>query len=192
MKSFYYIAFCLLLISCDTDEQTRPEKTDFEVRAEKTIQIDSLNKLNSLELAAKYNAITEWVKDGAYTYHLQALLQNEKRPILFVGRISDIVKEGDIYVLNVSSQKFNPSITRYLAKINVDTLTFKKLELSFENKTRSFNTYCFIIDVTDIKMGFPKLSSVTDDDGIRLSYDYQLTLTYFTSNLVDFYKYNEQ
>ncbi len=176
----------LTLNSCT---ETTANISDKNQKSVEESALDSINKLHTNLLIQKYNAINDLDEQPYYTYHIQDEINTKHQPIRIIGRITDIIKEGKEYVLNVRDQ--NKKMC--LAKIKVDSILFKKMESEFKTTEKVFNDYCFIVNVNDIKSSSPVLSSESDEDGGgKLTYDYRHTITYFIGNLIDYYKYEEK
>ncbi len=114
---------------------------------------------------------------------------NDKRPIRFHGKIVDIVRNENNYTIFVYGRNFNVFSNRYLAEIRIDSSMLKRLENSIGSNNITRDKFCFIINVVDIKFGYPRLFLDKNEEELSLTYVYKQTLTLFKSNMIDFYQY---
>lgn len=106
------------------------------------------------QLASKYHAQTDWDSPTKFSYEYQESFN--KKPILFKGKIYDILKKDSSYVLKVMDERIDSS-KNFLALIKVTQSQFDTLI-----KKRKSNTGAFIINVSEVTSSNPKV--VTEEE----------------------------
>lgn len=149
---------------------------------------DTSNKSDKIakDFALKYNAATDWDTTASYTSHFQKMFIAENKPMLFQGRIYDIVKEDSNYIVKVLDER-EDATHNFLAII---TFTPQQLDAVYTGKKSA--TGVFVIKISKVKTSNPSIKEDEESDGedntytyTHLSDDADQMLTIFKGNLID-------
>ena len=190
-KLFLHFTLLTLLVvfnSCGKSEKVIKEETNTKQQE----FFDAKNKKAISELSDKYNSVSEWDTLKAFTYVLQEMFIDGKRPITFRGQLMDITKSDNNYILRINDNKSNFEYKfdigrNYFAQISIspDKLIRLKKMLNSNNHSR---VGCFVFNVSKIISSSPKIVSDLNDDGnifSNLVFDGKLLI--FKGELIDFY-----
>ncbi|MCX6276783.1 MAG: hypothetical protein NT004_01635 [Bacteroidetes bacterium] len=106
-----------------------------------------------IDLAIKYNANTKWDSTGLFTVHYQEMFIDEKQPMLFRGRIYDIVKVDSCYVVQILDEREDAD-HNFLASVTITPQQFK--EIYSGNKS---TIGVFIIKVSKVTSSNPSIKA---------------------------------
>ena len=215
MEKVFKPLFALLIlftVSCG-EPKKEPPKSEFKINEEKQANIDSLqanldslNHIEVMNIAKKNNAIIGWDTIKRYSYQLQELLDSINRSISFIGKISDITKKNNGFILKVFRYNENHQKFRmfFLSEISLSFSQLQELN-KFILSNKYSGVCCFILKVKQMTSSFPKLTSEVqggyyegeDEEGMPtirgeeatsyLTYDFTQTLVMLKGELVDFY-----
>ncbi|RXK58105.1 hypothetical protein ESA94_19025 [Lacibacter luteus] len=160
----------ILVASCgSSDKKENPDK----------------NEAIAKTLARKYNAVANWDTTASYTSHFQNMFIAQNKPILFKGRVYDIVKTDSNYVVKVLDERTDAT-HNFLAIITFSTVQLDSL-YSGNQATRGV----FVFKVTKVKSSDPSIKAdmESDEDGsytyTHLSDDAGTMITIFTGIAID-------
>jgi hypothetical protein len=103
------------------------------------------------QMVSKYQAVQFWENDvrdigRVFAVNVQeAIVRGDKRPILLINQIADLVKEGDKYYLNFESVTYTHDI---YFKLECDAEQVNKLTTQSSGPN---NEYAIIADVTSVR-----------------------------------------
>jgi hypothetical protein len=185
------IIISIIIVSCG-QENKEPIKDKEEIRYDKQKQLDTLNKKETVNLAAKFNAIQSKKNDLKFTYQIQKLIKDSDKLISVTGDITDIVQKEGNYILKIYG---NFSKKDALFEISVSPEMFQRILNQFDPKY-STHKGCFIFKPTSIKSSsLLKIDSevsggeTIDDAESSLTYDFNDAILLFKGNLIDYYVY---
>jgi hypothetical protein len=140
------IGFSLMVASCG-QEKKEPTMEKSEVRYDRQKQLDTLNKNEAANLAAKSNAIQSKDNDLKFTYQIQEVVKDSSRTISIIGNITDIVQKDGFYIFKIEGT-FSKRDCLY--KISATPEMFHKI---FNQLDLKYSLYkgCFIFKPTSIK-----------------------------------------
>ncbi|HCS20658.1 MAG TPA: hypothetical protein DIW47_08885 [Bacteroidetes bacterium] len=178
----------ILFGSCGKSEQQIREEKYQDIK-QKEQQLKLANDSAISLLNQKYNAISGWDSLEMFSFQLQEMFVDQRRPISFEGRILDIIKSDSTYLLKVyrSTWYFPPK--DHLALISISNAMFPRLKKMLKPEN-NFIEGCFVFDVSSITSLSPKLSSdlVNGEDSYSyLDFDFESTLLIFKGDLIDFH-----
>lgn len=193
----FLLSFYMALFSCTPAKKEEVKKTEFEIKYEKEQLIDTLNKNESTNITAKFNAFSGRDSSVKFTYQLQEILKENIIPVSFVGRINDISQKNGNYFLKIYG-KFSNQIC--YAEILVSPQEFEKFKKQLNPKLK-YEKGCFIFKPTSInsssmltidsKLNIDETAETAEDANARaeaeLTYDFIDNLLFLKGNLVDYY-----
>ena len=189
----------LLLISCN-DKVKEPEKTEYEIRAEKQLIIDSINTNEGYKITKKFDALGNHDSTIKFTYQIQEKVQIEKKLLSFVGYIKDIVAKDSIYILKIYGV-FGDN--ECFAEVNVSPSRFQELNKQLSSEPL-YSEGCFVFKPTSIQSSstLKVEADVTTDNTAEtvedananaspeLTFNFHRVLLFLKGDLVDFYIFN--
>ena len=178
----------ILLAGCGKSEQKTKEEKEVIVK-QKREQLKTTNEKAIADLTLKYSSISGWDSLETFTYVLQEMFIDEKKPISFEGELKDITKSDTTYFLKVHNTGWHYN-RNYIALISLTAEKFTLLKTKLKSTNHS-SEGCFIFKVSKISSATPEIKSDFELDGedsySYLSYDFDETLLIFKGELVDFY-----
>ncbi len=170
------IGLSVLLISCES----KNEKIQKE--------FDKINEKSANEIALKYNAVSDWDLTDKYSFDYEEMFINDKRLMLFKGRICDIAKEDSNYLIKViDDREREEGQKKYIGYI----MFTKKSTANFFKSYKS-RTGAFIIQIIKVTTSIPQIiydADIEDGDAFAytfLSFDEDKMLTVFKGKLIDY------
>lgn len=180
-------ATIFLLTSCGKSERQIEEKKE-KILWQKIEQLRVTNKKAITELSQKFNSISGWDTLAAFTYVLQEMFVDERKPISFEGELKDITKLDSTYFLRVHSDWYYKQ--NYIAQISISPEKFIELKNQLKSSNHS-KEGCFIFKVSKIIYVSPEIKSNSESEGEAwdsyLDYDFNKSLLIFKGDLIDFY-----
>jgi hypothetical protein len=157
-------------------------------RSSKEKEISDINDIVSKNFGLKYNAVTDWDTTASFTSDFQKMFISENKPMVFIGKIYDIVKTDSGYVVKVLDER-EDATHNFLANI---TCTSQQLEASYKGN-KSLNGF-FVIKVSKVTSSNPSIKEEERSDGndnteyyTYLSDDADRMVTVFTGTLIDWH-----
>ena len=173
---YNWILFGCLMLFCVSCGSSKQKETSTK------------SKIVAQDLALKYNAVTDWDTTRSYTSYFQKIFIYQNKPMLFKGRIYDIVKEDSNYIVKVLDEREDAS-HNYLAII---TFTPQQLNAFYTDKKSS--TGFFVIKVSKVTTSNPSIKEDEKSNGedntytySHLSDDKDQMLTIFTGTAINCY-----
>jgi hypothetical protein len=150
---------------------------------------DSKNKGTNNEvinqLAAKYGTVADWDTSLSYTSHYQKMFIEDKKLLLFNGRIYDIVKEDSSYIVKVLDER-EDAIHNFLAVIS-----FTHQQIAAMLEIKESDSGIFVIQVSKVTTSNPSIRVDEASDGesessyTHLSDDADQMITVFKGKIID-------
>jgi hypothetical protein len=190
------LTIIILIGSCGESGHQSKEENDQVINEEKEQvvkqkkeQVKNANEKAISDLNHKHNAVYGWDSLVTFTYILQEMFIDEKKPMSFVGEIKNITKSDSNYLLKVHHSQWH-YYNDYLALISISIEDFIELEKILKSDNHS-NKGCFIIEVTKIISSSPKIISDIEMDGedsySSYSFDFDGTLLIIKGDLIDYH-----
>ena len=176
MNKYPQILFWVfVLISCNTPNSKS--------------SIDIQNETAETNLAEKYNAVSNWDSAYQYSINFQETFIHDKKPMLFKGRIYDIIQvDTTNYLVKVLDER-EDSPQNFLALI---TCNEGQLDKIYDDSTTTRGA--FVIQISKISSSNPsiKMEEAKDGDGDSYTYshlsdDKDQMIFIFKGKLIDFH-----
>jgi hypothetical protein len=171
----FSIYVCISLSSCDgkSKEDENKEKESAKIST----------------LALKYHAEIYWDTTKMQTFEFQEKFIDTKKPILFKGRIYDIIKKDSTCILKVLDER-EDSDRYYLAFISTTKQQFNKIKGNYE-----WRSGAFVIEVSKVHSPEPQViedvyqepNDESDTKYEHLSEDGNSIISVFEGKLINFY-----
>lgn len=155
MKKYWIIALLLILVGCDSDNREEKAEAQKKERLEKTRQ--AMQEMQ--ELCLPYNAVIDWTVSieslSPFTIELEeALVREDSRPLLLLGKIEDITKELDKYSIHFISEDILFDLY----------CTPKQVKEIMNHRSDRHQEYAVIVRVSEVKK--VRLGLQASDEGI--------------------------
>ena len=143
------------------------------------------NEKKVKEFALKYNAISDWDTIAAYTSYFQELFISQNKPMLFKGKIYDIVKVDSNFIVKILDER-EDAHHNFLAII-----TFTSQQFDSSNINEKSTTGLFVIKISKVSTSNPSIKEDEKNNGddsynyTHLSDDKDHMLTIFTGSIID-------
>lgn len=181
MINLKYLLILLFIVSCRED---RPEKTEQEQIDERAkIIYDSTLAEERKSFFEKYKPSSISDSTFKFTYQLQESINNTNSYFKLTGKIIDIIKKGEVYVLKIRGE-FADEIT--FLELNVAEDLLEKIEESW-NKDENYMEAEFVFELIDFSAstGFRALPFDSDNSDFDIKYDFKSVTYFIRGNLVD-------
>jgi len=109
IRKIFFICLVAFLSSCSNNSR--------EIDREEAKRV-------TIDLARQYNAIENWDSCSLFTYHYQIEFIEKNKPILFKGKIYDIVKLDSNYLVKVINER-KVGYQNFIAMIKLTNKQFK-------------------------------------------------------------------
>lgn len=187
------LSFLVFIVSCSNSKREH-EKNESEIKLEKKNALYAKNEIADSILKLKYNAIEGWDGVSRFSYQLQDLFSVKGRLVSFTGKIIDISRKNDSYIIKIKNPFFfDLNVKEVFAEISVSPDKFQELQKIIGNK-RKYIYGCFIFKSNSVtSSSMLEMDSEVDhvesleEATSHVTFDLEMILILFRGELVDYH-----